>query len=149
MASQSALVFAAIFPQSTVAHTTPTPQATPDLSFVAPGQPFGGPSTRRAKDHGNAPLTAAQQAVQRNIAWSTATQFLSLQGAPVPGGQARHGAVTRSSEVQEALQLLLAEREGAPPARNELVEWYEEEARQHFDGVARGALQRPTSLVLL
>ncbi|KAF2100018.1 hypothetical protein NA57DRAFT_37949 [Rhizodiscina lignyota] len=162
--SKSALVFASIFPQSTATHTTPTPQATPDLGFTVPGQPFGGPSppslrqTQSRKRGQNQPssqtegLTAAQHAVRRNLAWSTATQFLSLQGAPVPGGQARHADARRSSDVQEALAWLLLEDEvedesqmglkcvGLRKGSNGLLNWYFEEVKLHFLGTFKPQL---------
>lgn len=160
MASQTALLFATIFPQSTATHTVPTPQATPDLGSVEPGQPFGGAFSNadpqiRGRGHGsvNEATTAAQRVVKHNIAWSTATQFLSLQGATVPAGQARHGVVKRSSDVQEALRWLLFEDHGdsaqqpGSSGREELLDWYEEEVKQHFESVVQRALSESTSIV--
>lgn len=159
MASNNALVFASIFPQSTATHTTPTPQATPDLGFTASGQAFGGPFTGsqgQSKSPGipqtwnpppsssqNDGLTVAQRAVKRNLAWSTATQFLSLQGAPVPAGQARHADKRQSGEVHEALSWSLLD-EGDIGAKGraggKLLEWYFEEVKVHFRSTIRPQL---------
>lgn len=158
MASQTALLFASIFPQSTATHTTPTPQATPDLGFTGPGQSFGGPvsnATRQPRGNENGPsnddLSAAQRAVKRNIAWSTATQFLSLQGATIPAGQARHGVVRRSADVQDALRWLLLddyeESGDQSSGRDKLLDWYEEEVKQHFEAVLKKVLNEPASIV--
>jgi anaphase-promoting complex subunit 2 len=171
-----ALIFTSIFPSSAAVHTTPTPIATPDLGFTAPGEAFGGPQrsssshqrqqtsrTTRSGRHDEGDIAgrlsaAAQRAVRKNIAWSTATQFLSLQGAAVPGGQARHKSEKRTGEVQEALELLLLE-EGGGEVENEeddagekedgLVGWYAVEVKEHFGGVVVGSgmLEGPSSFV--
>jgi anaphase-promoting complex subunit 2 len=122
------LIFASVFPVPSISHSTPTPIATPDLGYTAPGQSFGSPYG------GNISVGTGGQhrAVRRNIAWSTATRFLSLPKSALDASfnALRH---QRTAEVEEALQYLLA-GEGKSDDVNEedLVDWYTNEARIHF-----------------
>lgn len=160
MTTHSAQVFTSIFPTLTATHTTPTPQATPDVGFTAPGQPFGGPNlgsvltspragqtrqsirnARQAQNQQQQQLSAAQRQVKRNFAWSAATQFLSLQGVKEP--LRRHVEERRSRDVEDALVLLLVGEDGdASDGRRELLDWYLEEVKQHFKGTVRLSLPR-------
>lgn len=166
MATSATLAFTSVFPHSTAAHTTPTPQATPELGVATEGQPFGliletGPlavptasrstrqprqsirSARQLQSQQQQPeLSRAQREVQRNLAWSTATQFLSLHGTrDVP--LQRHADSRRSRQVDEALRLLLNRGDdGAPrhqdrftsaPGSGALLHWYLEDVKEHFN----------------
>lgn len=123
------LVFASIFPVPSLSHTTPTPVATPNLGHTEPGASFGSP---HAADAGG----TQRRAVRRNLAWSTATRFLSLprelDKAPT--------RTQRPPDVEEALDYLLV-GEGAGRDHEEgIAEWYANEARLHFANHVRQGL---------
>ncbi|KAH7138110.1 hypothetical protein B0J11DRAFT_7264 [Dendryphion nanum] len=134
------LVFASVFPVPSLSHTTPTPIATPDLGHTAPGQSFGGVFG------GN---TGGQhRAVKRNLAWSTATRFLSLP-KPTNGANAILGLnatfdaqkTRRGAGIDEALiYLLVGEGKSEDAQEEDLLEWYTNEARLHFASFARPTL---------
>jgi anaphase-promoting complex subunit 2 len=148
-------IFASVFPAATLDHTTPTPVATPDLGFTAPGQSFGG-ITSPVGQRQQQPLSAAQLQVKRNISWSTATRFLSLAALPavafdsdLPIKGTPHRIKTR--EVEEAIEFLVSEDgpQGQPDRNWDLVEWYLLEVRTHFlDRAVPGILQTWTSVCL-
>lgn len=124
------LVFASVFPVPSLSHTTPTPIATPDIGYAAPGSSFGGPFSGHAG-------TAQHRVVKRNLAWSTATRFLSL---PKSLGDAK--SVQRNAEVEEALNyLLVGEGKSEDVMEEGLVEWYASEARLHFASFVRPGLK--------
>jgi anaphase-promoting complex subunit 2 len=132
------IVFASIFPVPSLSHTTPTPIATPDLGYTAPGQSFGGPFVSNA--------SGGHRAVRRNLAWSTATRFLSLP-KQTTGTNASFDALRlpRNAEIEEALRYLLA-GEGKSDLREDkheesLVNWYTSEARLHFANLVRPTLK--------
>ncbi|KAF1956477.1 hypothetical protein CC80DRAFT_525344 [Byssothecium circinans] len=132
------IVFASVFPVPTLSHTTPTPIATPDLGFTAPGSSFGSPFTG-----GGSAATGHHHALRRNVAWSTATRFLSLPNDVTSSGIQR---VKRSRDVEEALGYLLV-GEGKSDGRGEegqeegLVGWFENEVRLHFAKFVRPGLK--------
>ncbi|MBE7181703.1 MAG: hypothetical protein INR71_10950, partial [Terriglobus roseus] len=155
MGPQEALVFSSVFPAPAASHTTPTPQATPDLAFTGPGQSFGGigPSSSLSARSSQGRTGAssqdgpAQRQVKHNLAWSTTTQFLSLDGAKLRKPPSRHGEKRRTADVQDALAWLLYRedelddrrhnaRSSLGPNAMALAEWYLEEAREHFETVA-------------
>ncbi|KAF2011720.1 hypothetical protein BU24DRAFT_377110 [Aaosphaeria arxii CBS 175.79] len=131
------LIFATVFPVPSISHSTPTPISTPDLRYTTPGEAFGGPSSQN--------LDGQHRTVKRNLAWSTATRFLSLpkqlHGLNTSLGsgtsfdiQNRH----RGAEVEDALHYLLIGDGRSEEAQEEtLVEWYTNEARLHFANVVR------------
>ncbi|KAF2433708.1 hypothetical protein EJ08DRAFT_676505 [Tothia fuscella] len=131
-------IFASVFPPAVLDHTTPTPVATPDLGFTAPGQSFGGIiSPVGAKQQ--KPLSAAQIQVKRNISWSTATRFLSLSTFPVVDLNSSalikgtpHKIKTR--EIEDAIEFLLSEDslQGHIDENWDLVAWYLLEVQTHF-----------------
>lgn len=136
------LVFASVFPVPSLSHTTPTPVATPDLGYTVPGQSFGSPFASNA--------SGQHRAVKRNIAWSTATRFLSLPRSEV-GGNASFGSQPsqQSADVAEALQYLLVGEERSEHGEEEgLVEWYTNETRIHFANLVRPALNELWNKVL-
>lgn len=124
------LVFASVFPVPSLSHTTPTPVATPDLGYTAPGVSFGSPF---AQNLGSTP----QRAMMRIVAWSTATRFLSLHEGAGP-------SLRRSREVEGALAYLLVgegkNQSGDGQQEESLVEWYANEARIHFASSVRPGL---------
>jgi hypothetical protein len=77
----SGSVLTSIFPPRSLHHSVPTPLATPDLGAFGHGPAFGGavPSSPISERS----LNPAQLQVRRNLAWSTATRFLSLAGKPL------------------------------------------------------------------
>ncbi|OAL46053.1 hypothetical protein IQ07DRAFT_574930 [Pyrenochaeta sp. DS3sAY3a] len=121
------LVFASVFPVLSLSHTTPTPIATPDLDYTAPGASFGSPYiTRNAEAAGIG--HGQHRAVKRGLAWSTATRFLSL-----PKDASAAPTLKPSREVTEALGYLLAGEGRSDDAREEgLLDWYTNECRLHF-----------------
>jgi len=128
------LVFASVFPVLSLSHTTPTPVATPDLGYAAPGASFGGPhATRNAEAHEQ----SQHRAVRRSHAWSCATRFLSL-----PKGVSFAPGLHKTRETEEALGYLLV-GEGKSDESNEqgLVDWYTNECRLHFAGNFRPGLE--------
>lgn len=133
---RQSLIFASVFPVPSLSHTTPTPIATPDLGYTAPGQPFGGPPASY--------VSGQHRAVRRNLAWSTATRFLSLPKHPL-GSNASFDApkAPRNIEVEEALVYILT-GEGKSEDKHEesLVDWYTSEARLHFANIVRPALKQ-------
>lgn len=132
------LVFASVFPVPSLSHTTPTPIATPDLGFSAPGQSFGSPFVSNA--------SGQHRAVRRNLAWSTATRLLSLPKANASGNSSFDASFVaqraqRSADVEEALQYLLVGEGKCEDGREEsLVDWYMNETRIHFASFVRPAL---------
>lgn len=138
------LVFASVFPVPSLSHTTPTPIATPDLGHASFGQSFGGHGASSAAFASNATGGQHQQqrAIRRNLAWSTATRFLSLPRTDTGVEQlAQSKWALRTQEVEEALEYLLV-GEGQSEDGNEqgLVEWYTNEATLHFASVVRPVL---------
>jgi anaphase-promoting complex subunit 2 len=125
------LVFASVFPVPSLSHTTPTPVATPDLGYTAPGASFGSPFTQSA-------VSTPQRAAKRTVAWSTATRFLSLHEGIGPPSR-------RSREVEGALAYLLVgegkSQDGEGRGEEGLVEWYTNEARIHFAASVRPGLR--------
>lgn len=106
-------VFASVFPPTH--HTTPTPEATPNIGTLAsPDAPFGG---------FNLPRNPVDDVVTLNRVWSTATRFLSLPSELTPAR--RH---TSNEEAAEALSFLLREK----TTNKELLQWYLDEIRTHF-----------------
>jgi anaphase-promoting complex subunit 2 len=109
------LVFASVFPVPALSHTTPTPIATPELGFTAPGQSFGG---------GFGGASGQYREVKRNLAWSTATRFLSLPKPPHDDGNptAVTGQAPKGRDVVEALEyLLVGEGQGEEGTEEALV----------------------------
>ncbi|KAF2175036.1 hypothetical protein K469DRAFT_703357 [Zopfia rhizophila CBS 207.26] len=131
------LVFASVFPVPSLSHTTPTPIATPDLGYTGPGQSFGSPFV------GN--TSGQNRLVKRNVAWSTATRFLSLPKLGQDGSSNSSfdtQRVPKTAEVEEALQYLLVDEGKSEDGHEEaLVDWYTNEARLHFAGFVRPALK--------
>lgn len=132
------LVFSSVFPVLSLSHTTPTPVATPDLGYTAPGTSFGSPYIpRQAELHDN----TQPRAVKRTIAWSCATRFLSLDKAVPAVPRILH----RTREVEDALVYLLAGEarveDGLRAGEEGLVEWYTNECRLHFANNVRPGLQ--------
>ncbi|KAF2000423.1 hypothetical protein P154DRAFT_492082 [Amniculicola lignicola CBS 123094] len=128
-------VFASVFAVPSLSHTTPTPIATPDLGYTALGQSFGSPFVANA--------TGQHRAVKRNLAWSTATRFLSLPKSSNSGGvsfEIRQGLKT--ADVEEALRYLIT-GDGKTEDGNEesLLDWYTSEARLHFATAVRPILE--------
>ena len=106
-------VFSSVFGPTAALHTTPTPLSTPLIGDVGFGQSFGGIATPAKQPPHN---TAAQLQVKKNLAWSTATRYLSLESVKfesIVHGQ-RHSARPKRHprEVEEALDLLLASYHG-------------------------------------
>jgi anaphase-promoting complex subunit 2 len=136
----STLVFASVFPVLSFSHSTPTPIATPDLGFTAPGTSFGSPYALRnaesrtpAQAHGH----GQHRAVKRNIAWSCATRFLSL-----PKDVNFASKTQKNREVEEALGFLLnGEGKSDDEKEETLVEWYTNECRLHFANHVRPGLE--------
>lgn len=115
------VVFASVFPVPSLSHTTPTPVATPDLAFTAPGSSFGSPHIANSGG-------TQHRAVRRNAAWSTATRFLSLQKKSLDVSR----PTRRSKDVDEALSYLIV-GEGTPQDGEESIpDWYASEVRLHF-----------------
>jgi anaphase-promoting complex subunit 2 len=137
------LVFASVFPIPALTYTTPTPIATPDLNYVAPGQSFGGFGSQPSSSLSPNP---AARLIKKNIAWSTATRFLHL---PRPEGGSGGGFAfrqTKNAEVIEALQFLLV-GDGAPETWDEItggegdiLQWYMNDIRSHFRDYAKPPL---------
>ncbi|KAF2267648.1 anaphase-promoting complex subunit Apc2 [Lojkania enalia] len=129
------LVFASVFPVPSLSHTTPTPVATPDLGYTGPGQSFGGPLVGHT--------TTQHRAVKRNLAWSTATRFLSLPKS-LPGINTSFEASRplKTADVDEALHYLLVGDGKSEDGQEEgLIDWYTNEARLHFARCVQPALQ--------
>ncbi|KAI9701929.1 MAG: hypothetical protein M1836_001273 [Candelina mexicana] len=112
-------VFASVFPTSSLASTVPTPVATPNPNFVAPGQPFGGPLPEKivasaAEDSSD---RVAKQ-LQWDRAWHTVTSFLRLPDEMIPltlgdfdaSHLGRKWIKLLSQEVSQATAYLLFEK---------------------------------------
>ncbi|XPS91375.1 hypothetical protein M3J09_000793 [Ascochyta lentis] len=131
------LVFSSVFPVLSLSHTTPTPVATPDLGFTAPGTSFGSPYIPRQHELHD---STQHRAVKRTIAWSCATRFLSLDKVVPAVPRILH----RTREVEDALVYLLVGEgrveEGARHGEEGLVEWYTNECRLHFANNVRPEL---------
>ncbi|KAL6707340.1 hypothetical protein ACN47E_004119 [Coniothyrium glycines] len=121
----STRAFASVFPVLSLSHTTPTPIATPDLGFTAPGVSFGGLYAARNLE---SPGQGQHRTVKRGLAWSCATRFLSL-----PKDVTIVPRLQRTREVEEALTyLMLGEGKAEHDSEESLVEWYTNECRLHF-----------------
>ncbi|CAO2656316.1 Nn.00g051190.m01.CDS01 [Neocucurbitaria sp. VM-36] len=131
----STLVFASVFPVLSLSHTTPTPIATPDLGYSAPGSSFGSPyGGRTTEGQGQ----GQHRAVKRGLAWSCATRFLSL-----PKDPSRAPKLQKTREVTEALSFLLVGEGKSDGGKEEsLVEWYTNECRLHFANYIRAGLEQ-------
>lgn len=104
-------VFTSVFPPKD--HTTPTPEATPNIGTLAsPGCAFGG---------FNITNNAADEAARLSRAWSIATRFLSLSA-----GLTEKSIL--SPDTEHALHFLL----NSSTARKDLLEWYIYEISTHF-----------------
>ncbi|KAI9788569.1 MAG: hypothetical protein M1816_006818 [Peltula sp. TS41687] len=124
---RSRRIFSAVFPTSAYSSTQPTPLATPETRFVAPGQTFGGHSqqTLGLERSASDPIT---QQIHWDRAWHLATSFLSLS-------KGRHQAY--SSESAEAIRHVLRSGPRHGDRTDEcfhgsLIEWYGNEVRRHF-----------------
>ncbi|KAI9823591.1 MAG: hypothetical protein M1832_002372 [Thelocarpon impressellum] len=148
-------VFSSVFPVSTSITTPPTPLATPDPSFVLPGQSFGGP-TVGATSFADArpPSSAAEERIRWDRAWHTATSSLSLP---------KESVSLRQPDVQDAdlysrwfggcppgavnaIACVLSSTAGGdgasgPGDDRDLIEWYTNEVRGHFLMYVRPQLQ--------
>ncbi|KIW00390.1 uncharacterized protein PV09_08099 [Verruconis gallopava] len=127
-------VFSSVFGLGDTVHTSPTPLSTPLLGAPAPGQSFGGPETPPGHRLHSA---AAQLQVRKNLAWSTATRHLSLEGVSIDdlsSAGAKHVVTRRrkTRDVEEAIELLLGSDENASSGDWDLVGWYTLEVRTHF-----------------
>ncbi|KAF2121840.1 hypothetical protein BDV96DRAFT_593805 [Lophiotrema nucula] len=131
------LVFASVFPVPSLSHTTPTPIATPELGYTAPGSSFGSPFVT------NVSGAQAHRAVKRNIAWSTATRFLSLPRPAASGTGVFEGVrLPKTAEVEQALHYLLVGEGRSDDGQEEtLLDWYTNEARLHFAITVRPILE--------
>lgn len=129
----STLVFASVFPVLSLSHTTPTPIATPDLGYTAPGSSFGSPYAGR----GEAPGQGQHRAVRRGLAWSCATRFLSL-----PKDSSITLGLRRTREVEDALNYLLIGDGKNEDGEESLVQWYTNECRLHFANHTEPGLQQ-------
>ncbi|KAF2466762.1 uncharacterized protein BDR25DRAFT_74775 [Lindgomyces ingoldianus] len=127
-------VFASVFPVPSLSHTTPTPIATPDLGYAGPGQSFGSPFVSNA--------SGQHRAVRRNLAWSTATRFLSLPKLPLGDTSLDLQQTPKTAEVEESLRyLLVGEGKGEDGHEESLVDWYTNEAGLHFANFVRPTLE--------
>ena len=137
-------IFNSVFPLSKLEATTPTPVATPDQGFTAPGQPFGGPNNAYSSlQIPSSPSSAlASEQIRWSRAWHTATSFLSLQdeaiavvGSDMPLQLARWD-FDRDSDVENALLYLLSPSSGRKQRLTaedqNLQEWYSNEVRRHY-----------------
>jgi anaphase-promoting complex subunit 2 len=160
-------IFSSVFGLSAAIHTTPTPLSTPLLGDVGYGQSFGSLATPAKQPLQN---TAAQLQVKKNLSWSTATRFLSLDNLKFEAiAQAQKHSVRpkrHSREVEEALDLLLSSyHEGEEGDKqwdlvsssndairidqilNLQIEWYTLEVRNHFQNAISPHLVEPWSQV--
>lgn len=107
-------LFLSVFPAKV--HTTPTPQATPNIGVLAsPGAPFGGPNAISSFD---------DDALQHNRAWSAATRFLILPSTVT----AQPRSLSTSPDASNAMEYLVH----APAKRKDLHDWYMHEVGIHF-----------------
>jgi anaphase-promoting complex subunit 2 len=131
----ASLVFASVFPVLSLSHTTPTPIATPDLGYTAPGSSFGSPYAGRNVDGQG---QAQHRGVRRGLAWSCATRFLSL-----PKDTSISLRPHKTREVDEALSYLLVGEGRSEDGKEEsLLEWYTNECRLHFANHIRSGLEQ-------
>ncbi|KAI9791999.1 MAG: hypothetical protein M1833_001283, partial [Piccolia ochrophora] len=149
-------IFSSVFPTSTAASTQPTPVATPETSFVLPGQSFGGPTSDRTLVERHVSSDNVADHIRWGRAWHTATSFLALSKEPVPDVRTSQGNVdggkwlkNTTPGVDEAIALLLSPDipSGARAGgftEGSLVEWYVDEMRRHFQ-----AFVRPELLLIL
>lgn len=105
-------IFSSVFPTAAALdHTTPTPVATPDLGFAGAGTSFGALTSPNRHGYSQS-MSVAQLHVKRNIAWSSATRFLSLNNlvGDELNAACKHGKPQRkkSREVEEAIDFLLS-----------------------------------------
>lgn len=102
-------IFSSVFPPQN--HFVPTPQVTPDIGTLSPGQPFGGFNTINS---------AVSQTLQLNTAWSAVTSWLKKQ--------LLRGPQIFDQDQAEAWQLLLQSH----ATTNRLIDWYAQEVANQF-----------------
>lgn len=140
MATEAAILSSVFGGSSLAFHTTPTPLATP---LIGQGS-FGGPTSTPVKQAHHDSAAYAQ--VKKNLAWSTATRYLSLDGlkfdAIVQGS--RHSLRPRRppKDVDEALDMFLDKglESIAGEKQWDLIEWYTAEVKSHFLNVVEPQL---------
>lgn len=98
-------MFSSVFPTALPFHSKPTPLSTPVIGASSSFGVSASPSKQLSTS------SAAQTQIKRNLAWSTATRYLSLEGLTLEELDKPKNIVTRkrkSREVEEALELLLS-----------------------------------------
>lgn len=115
------LVFASVFPVPSLSHTTPTPIATPDLGSTAPGSSFGSPFITNTGG-------GQHRLARRNLAWSTATRFLSFPKNAFDAPK----VVLTPPDVEEALRYLLVGEGINQDGEESIADWFANETRLHF-----------------
>ncbi|KAI9803866.1 MAG: hypothetical protein M1825_001746 [Sarcosagium campestre] len=150
-------IISAVFPTSNAATNQPTPVATPNPSYVEPGQSFGGPAVERASSQPqnlHLPRDVVAEQIKWNRAWHTATTFLILPQEPIPSPEALQTHAVRarwlktpSREVGVAFAIIVSPSfHSATIPHDEtagdenLSEWYLREVRRHFTKFVRPAL---------
>ena len=148
-------VFASVFPVPAAVTTAPTPVATPDPSFVLPGQAFGGPVAAHGASFGGLPSEpdGADEQIRLDRAWHTATSFLTLPRAALTAGRENvqdDGIYSKwfdpcPPDVGDAIARILSSRDttrgSTTPDDRDLVEWYTNEVRRHFLEFVRPQVQ--------
>ncbi|KAI9810823.1 MAG: hypothetical protein M1827_006030 [Pycnora praestabilis] len=148
-------VFSSVFPTSSLVLTVPTPVATPNLSFVAPGQSFGGSQGQTNEDASDTVPDYVSEKIKWSRAWHTATTFLSIpndlfelgsyySSAANLDGKWRKFASTEDSRAIHYIINSRASHGGGDKDEEEdpLVGWYSNEVRRHYlANVAPGILE--------
>lgn len=142
-------VFESVFASTSLGNTIPTPLATPNIGFAAPGQSFG-LATAAAVPQISQSLTDETWPEQVNWdrAWHVATAFLSfsdigfaalslLDDVDDNHLQDLWGLSSPSQEAYDALNFLLGPNSPDSDLHSslkeyDLVEWYCNEMRRHF-----------------
>ncbi len=139
-------VFASVFPASSLTSTVPTPVATPNPSFVAPGQPFGGPLPHKdATSRNGDALNHVANQLQWDRAWHTVTSFLRLPDEMIPmalgefdvSQLGRKWIKSLNQETSQATAFLLSERSPGYDSllgsgEDAIIEWYSSEIQRHY-----------------
>lgn len=137
-------ILSAVFPVSAQISTQPTPQATPDTQFAAPGQPFGGFHDGPVSSLDELPSDPVARQIAWERAWHSATSFLRLPADLVSiHGQLEIDDLERNWLKKHPLDspyavkhlLRLGSGLSAPddgPHDEPLLAWYGNEVRRHF-----------------
>ncbi|KAI9671624.1 MAG: hypothetical protein M1829_004629 [Trizodia sp. TS-e1964] len=139
-ASRQNSVLSSVFPTTASSLNIPTTPATPNSSFLIPGQPLVEPSEYNYNSGAALDTNLANEQIKWNRAWQTATSFLTLPRRQLKPDITK-GETTiflrplwmkdSTVESQDAISYLLSSKFTNGESQS-LLEWYLTEVRKHI-----------------